>query len=54
MLIGSNLSRINEKPNPKFKKSGNDPNPGEALKQSRAEERILVRWPGTEPKLEMP
>ena len=54
MLIRSNLSRINEKPNTKFKKFGNDLKLGEALKQSRDEERVLVRWPGTDSKLEMP
>ena len=54
MLIRSNLSKINEKPNPKFKKYGNDLKPGEALKQSQDEERVLMRWPSTDPKLEMP
>ena len=54
MLIKSNLSMINENPNPKFLNYGNDPKPGEALKQSRDEERVLVIWPSTDPKLEMP
>ena len=53
MLIRSNLSRINEKPNTKFKKYANDPKPEESLKHSPAEERVLVRWPGTDLKLEM-
>ena len=42
MLIRSNMSRINEKPNPKFKKYGNDLKPGEPLKQSRAYRTIKI------------